>query len=198
MKAGEREAPDRSAGDAIPRECQVIRVHVGELKQLFHALDASPFRERDLNPDAEAFIVGWAREVPRRTPLALLVQIDRPAGLPEEPAILREAIHEFFVHRATSARQRLRELFHVGRISLAIGIVFLTVSVFAGGMVERMLVDHRLGALLRESLLLGGWVAMWRPLEIFLYDWWPIQQDARLYDCLGAMPVNLETGAQAP
>jgi len=27
----------------------------------------------------------------------------------------------------------------------------------------------------RESLLVGGAVAPWRPLEIFLYDWWPIR-----------------------
>jgi len=44
---------------------------------------------------------------------------------------------------------------------------------------------------LRESLLIGGWVAMWRPLEVFLYDWWPIRLEARLYDRLSAMPVRI-------
>ena len=24
--------------------------------------------------------------------------------------------------------------------------------------------------------MIGGWVALWRPLEIFLYDWWPIRR----------------------
>jgi hypothetical protein len=33
-----------SAGDPIP----VIEVHVGELKQLFNAIDPSPFRDKDL------------------------------------------------------------------------------------------------------------------------------------------------------
>jgi hypothetical protein len=33
---------------------------------------------------------------------------------------------------------------------------------------------------------------MWRPLEIFLYDWWPVLADARLHDRLGAMPVRIE------
>lgn len=47
--------------------------------------------------------------------------------------------------------------------------------------------------MLRESLLIGGWVAMWRPLEIFLYDWWPIRADARLFDRLAAMPVRIAT-----
>jgi hypothetical protein len=39
-------------------------------------------------------------------------------------------------------------------------------------------------------------VALWRPLEIFLYDWWPILARARLYDRLGAMIVSVR-GADA-
>jgi len=35
-------------------------------------------------------------------------------------------------------------------------------------------------------------VALWRPLEIFLYDWWPIRAEARLYDRLGEMDVRLD------
>ena len=37
-----------SAGDPIPPKCSVIEVHVGELKQLFNAIDPSPFRDKDL------------------------------------------------------------------------------------------------------------------------------------------------------
>lgn len=38
-----------SAGDAIPPKCEVIEVRVAELRQLFNAIDPSPFRERDLD-----------------------------------------------------------------------------------------------------------------------------------------------------
>ena len=54
-----------SSGDPIPPKCSVIEVHVGELKQLFNAIDPSPFRDKDLDPKAEEFIVGWAKELPR-------------------------------------------------------------------------------------------------------------------------------------
>ncbi|HEX5109720.1 MAG TPA: hypothetical protein VFV95_14815, partial [Vicinamibacterales bacterium] len=117
--------PPRFAGDPIPRDCEVIEVHVAELKQLFNAIDPSPFREKDLDPDAEEFIVGWASEVPRDTRLALLVYLDRPAGLPEEAAVLRDAVREFFGQRARSSRQRLHQLLRRGRTSLLIGIAFL-------------------------------------------------------------------------
>jgi len=190
--------PRPSAGDPIPPRCERIDVRVSELSQLFNAMDPSPFRERDLDPAAEEFIVGWARELPRDVALALLVYLDRPAGLPEEPTILRDAVHEFFGHRAESSRRRLRQLFRVGRTSLAIGLVFLAAMVTTGDVIASSMRGTPWGDVLRESLLIGGWVAMWRPLEIFLYDWWPIRAEARLFDRLAMMPVRLSyatTGA---
>jgi len=188
------ESPARqahSAGDPIPPNCQLIEVHVAELNQLFNAIDPAPFRQRDLDPDAEEFIVGWAREILTDAPLALLVHLDRPAGVPEEPAILRDAIEEFFSQRAQASRQRLRQLFKRGRTSLAIGLTFLALSLTIGDVVARLLGERRIGEIVRESLLIGGWVAMWRPMEVFLYDWWPIRADARLADRLSAMPVRI-------
>ena len=32
---------------------------------------------------------------------------------------------------------------------------------------------------------------MWRPIEIFLYEWWPIRAEARLFDRLSAMTVRV-------
>jgi hypothetical protein len=42
-----------------------------------------------------------------------------------------------------------------------------------------------------EGLLIIGWVAMWRPLEIFLYDWCPIARRCRLLGKLSTMPVEV-------
>jgi hypothetical protein len=181
----------QSAGDPIPRECEVIEIHVAELLQLFNAIDPSPFRERDLDPAAEEFIVGWAREAPRGARLALVVYLDRPAGLPEEAAILRDAVREFFSNRALVSRRRLQQLFRVGRTSLFIGVTVLTALLLIGNFAVRLVGEGGLGQILRESLLIGGWVAMWRPMEIFLYDWWPIRAEARLADRLAAMPVRI-------
>ena len=64
-----------SAGDPLPAKCSVIEVHVGELKQLFNAIDPSPFRDKDLDPKAEEFIVGWAKDLPRDATLALVFTI---------------------------------------------------------------------------------------------------------------------------
>ncbi len=187
----------QSAGNPLPPGCQLIQIHVAELKQLFNAMDPSPFRMKDLAPSADEFIVGWAREVPRQAPLAMLIHLDRAAGLADEPIILREAIREYFSHRSQVSGRQVRQLFRVGRISLLIGLVFLALSIGVGDLIANALRGRRVGELVRESLLIGGWVAMWRPLEVFLYDWWPIRSEARLYDRLSAMPVRIVYTADA-
>ena len=181
-----------SAGDTIPAECLAIQVRVAELRQLFNAIDPSPFRDRDLDPRAEEFIVEWARDFPRDARLALLVHLERSAGQTDEAPMLGESIHQYFKQRAVDSRRRLRELFRRGRISLVIALAFLGGSIVVGDAVANFLRDNRFAEIIREGFLIGGWVAMWRPLEVFLYDWWPIRAEAHLFDRLSAMPVRIE------
>ena len=182
----------RSAGDQIPPGSHLVEVRVTELRQLFNAIDPSPFRERDLDPKAEAFIVEWSSDFPSAAPMALRVHLEREAGSEDDAATLRAAIHEFFGQRAAGTRRKLRELFHRGRISLVIALAFLAAATLAGDALTAFIPDNRAAVILREGFLIGGWVAMWRPLEVFLYDWWPIRAEARHLERLSRIPVRLE------
>jgi hypothetical protein len=182
-------------GDTIPDGSTVIEVRVMELLQLFNSMDPAPFRERDLDPAVEEFILDWSRDVPANAPLALLVRVDRPPNSADDTGVVRDAVHQFFAQRASAVRRRLRRLFRVGRVSLMIGLAVLTIFLIAAQFVFRRTGGTGLSGVFRESLLIGGWVAMWRPLEVFLYDWWPIRAEARLCDRLAAMPVRLSYAA---
>ena len=138
----------------------------------------------------EEFIVEWARDLPRDARLALLVHLERSAGQADEAPLLGESIHQYFKQRAMDSRRRPTKLFRRGRISLMIALVFLGASIAVGDAVASFLRDTHFAEIIREGLLIGGWVAMWRPLEVFLYDWWPIRAEARLFDRLRTMPVR--------
>jgi hypothetical protein len=181
---------EQTVGDEIPAGCELIDVHLAELSLLFHAMDPAPLRAKDLDPKVEEFIVSWARLSRSDVPFALQVYVDEP-GLTDQFDTVRQAIHDFFKQRALSTSRRLSQLFRVGRTSLLIGIVFLALAIILAGIVERALGDRHLSALIREGMVIGGWVAMWRPLEIFLYDWWPIRGERKLFERLGVMPIRI-------
>ncbi len=166
-----------------------IEVHIATVRNLFDSLDPAPFRERDLDPKVEQYIVGWAREVPPRRPLELVVHLDRPSS--DDADVLQRAVREYFQQRAVVERRAMRHMLHIGRVSLAIGIAVLAAAMVLGDLLSALVGRYAYGEIIAHSLLIGGWVALWRPLEIFLYDWWPIRADARLYDRLSAMPVRV-------
>ena len=113
--------------------------------------------------------------------------------------MLQDAVRAYFHGRRLATQRKLKVLFRVGRISLVIGLAFLTAALMLSQIVAESLASRPYGLLVSEGLLIGGWVAMWRPIEIFLYDWWPPRADARLFERLAAMPVRIQhTNAGAP
>jgi hypothetical protein len=100
-------------------------------------------------------------------------------------------VHTYFKHRAEMSGQRLRELLRLGRTSLLIGSFFLVTCLLIGDWITHFFPERAAAQIVRESLTIGGWVAMWRPLEIFLYSWWPILRERRMQERLSQMPVRI-------
>lgn len=173
----------------VVRQPALIEVRIREIKQLFNSLDATPFPATDLDADAEAFIVDWAMEFHSDLPLLLRIHIEY---LPENLEVLHQAetaLHRFFKYRADVVRRRFRLLMARGRWSLAIGIVYLVASVGSAELLGQFSQGTMI-SIIRESLVIGGWVAMWGPLEIFLYSWWPLRHEWRVCDRLAEAVVE--------
>lgn len=169
---------------------RTIELHLRELNQLFDPLDGSPLNEKDLARNVEAYLVDGAKELPGM-PDALVVHLERPPQSAEAESAAKNAIHLYMSRRAALLRRDLRALLHRGRVSLCIGVGFLIALFCAGQLVPRIMGEGAFASLLREGLVIIGWVAMWRPLEIFLYDWWPVLGERRMYDRLSRMSVRI-------
>jgi hypothetical protein len=174
--------------DDPPATGAKIELNLSRLSQLFNSLDPSPFHERDLDQDAEEYIVSSAEEIPLRHPVSLVIYLPADqlphAGVPD----LAEAIHHYFAYRETHERRRLRLLFQDGRIALVTGVLFLFGCLLLRGLLHSIK-DGDVPGILGEGLLIIGWVAMWRPLEIFLYEWVPIRRRCRVLAKLSKIPV---------
>ena len=168
-----------------------IELRIKHLDQLFNVIDPAPFLDKALDPDAAAFIIDAAEEAPQHAALALTVHLDAGAGAVEH---VPGAIRNFFAWRADRAAHELRQLRARGRQSLVVGLVFLGVCLGLGEFVARAGADGPVSSVLREGLIIVGWVALWRPLDTLLYEWWPIRRRERLLRRLAAVEVTVRTG----
>lgn len=177
------------AGEA--NQSGVIELRLGELAQLFNSLDPSPFHQRDLDDDAEAHIVGWARELPDDQPLCLVVHLPEAEAAKARERGLETALANYFSVRAEATDRDLRELFRVGRRNLSIGLPVLVACLLASSLTRSLGGTGPFVRALEESFVIFGWVANWKPIETFLYDWWPVKRQRDLYRRLTAAIVEI-------
>lgn len=174
----------------------VVVVRLARAAQLFNSLDPAPFQERELDAHAEEFIAAWAREIPEETELRIRVQLPAEEARADGASGLGLAIGNHFAYRAALAERDLRELFRVGRHYLAVGVAVLAGCLFVSRFLRASFPDSAFMQIVEESLLILGWVANWKPLETFLYDWWPIRRRIRLFRRLAAAPAEVVASAR--
>nr|WP_315464217.1 hypothetical protein [uncultured Rhodoferax sp.] len=168
-----------------------LRVH--ELAQLFNSMDPTPFHNKAIDQAAEAYIENWARGLPAKTPVHLTIHLKSMPTDGEPSALVTEAIHHHFADKARQVRSDLQDLFWQGRTSLVIGLTFVALCLLAADAIGKW-ENGTMYTIARESLTIVGWVAMWRPMQIFFYDWWPLARRIRTAKMLSRARIKVIQG----
>jgi len=191
MPVARKAARDRTCEPMTTANTEdVIELRVDDIAQLFHTLDPFPFRERSLDREAEEYIVGWARELAADQLIKIAIHFPDTEAQTKIARELSEAFSRYFSDRAGVLQRDLNELFRVGRRSLGIGVPILIACLVSAHLTAGYLIETPFKRLVEESFLILGWVSNWRPLEIFLYDWWPLARRRDLYRRLSAATVE--------
>jgi hypothetical protein len=170
------------------RSC--IDLNVRYSRQLFDGRDPAPFLERDLDDDAVGYLLAAAQEIPRQHPLAIVVTISEEPEPRLAPDMIVDAVRGHFIHEGEQVERRLREHVRRGQMFLVVGltvlVVFVTLARLTASLPAGPLIE-----ILREGFIITGWVAMWRPLEVLLYDWWPLIDERRQVRRMLDAPVSI-------
>lgn len=181
-----------SASPASPRAAHQgrIELRLRTLDQLFDSFDPAPFHEKDLDGDAEQFIVSWAREYPPDAPLVFRLHLHADQQPHDPERTVQGAMQNYFTYRAGLAKLDVRHTLQEGRATLVVGLLFLATCMVARELLVTFFTAEWL-RFVQEGLLIVGWVAMWKPLELLLYDWWPVLRMRRIYENLARMRVEV-------
>lgn len=171
-----------------------LELRLRDVAQLFDMRDPAPFVEKDIDPDAEEWIVDSALEQRLGREYALVVHVDQADLSPEQAGQAGEAIRRHFARLARRSRLKLHRLIRRGLMRLAIGLTFLALTYSLTTLLPTPTEEHSVLQLFEQGLLILGWVAMWGPLEVFLYEWWPLAGERRLYARLSGMRVEVVGG----
>ena len=175
----------------MKRDGPVIEIKLNTPEQLLNSFDPSPFHSRDLDDRAADYIIDSAEESDSGGPLLLVIELPGEQATRDLSMDLPVALHNSFGFR--QARLQLREQFRLGRLSLAIGLGVLGLCTLVIHLLELSVAQSTFAQMAEQGLFILGWVALWRPLEIFLYDWWPLARRIRLLERLSAATVEIRS-----
>jgi hypothetical protein len=170
-----------------------LELRVRELQQLFNSLDPTPFLNKDLDRACEVFIENWALSLPHDSHLHMTIHVADLPSPSEAGDLVSGAIHNHYAYKIGLVRGELRQLLRLGRLSLAVGLVFVISCLLLAEAVTTF-IPGPTAKIARESLTIIGWVAMWRPVQIFLYDWWPLKGRIRVFENLQFARVSVVQG----
>lgn len=167
-----------------------IEIRLERLEQLYDLLDPAPFRDKALDRAAEAYLLECAEDTPGDAPLRLRIRVP-PALLPREAEVV-EAVHAHFGWLWERAERRRAARARMHRFAMLLGVVVLLAALGARGLFEAE--AGGVADVLREGLLILGWVALWRPVEWVLFDTWEHRQRRSALKRLATAGVRLVDG----
>jgi hypothetical protein len=167
-----------------------IEVRVKNPHQLFDVRDPAPFRERDLDDDFVEYIMSSAREFSNSAALKIVIYIEdsEPKDLSKEA--ICEAIHSYFSYRIDLQKGDLKSFIRRAQLFLAIGLMILILCL---SIAQGLSIPDPPGAIgiLREGVVIFGWVSIWKPIELILFDWYPLFEKLRFYKKLFSTEIDI-------
>lgn len=179
----------RREGESI-----VVEVAVSESRQLFNERDPAPFRERDLDDEFVSYVSSSVQEFPLKMSMKLSIIVTDETEKQARIDVIRNAIRNYFHYESLQAQAMLRKRMRIARLFLLIGLGTLVVCLGISHAISA-LGDSPAALIAREGFVIVGWVAMWRPIEVFLYDWWPLREQRQYMQKISGMEIAVHCSA---
>ncbi len=173
----------------------IVEVAVKNSRQLFNERDPAPFRERDLDQQFVTYIVSAIEEFPIRTKIKIrILTLESTDLIPENTSSIQQAIQSYFLYESKLAKLHLRKRLRTARFFSMIGIFTLIVCLSLAELAKSIRASATLAEIVSVGLIIIGWVAMWRPVEALLYDWWPIREQRLYFEKIAKSEVEVIAG----
>jgi hypothetical protein len=153
-----------------------MHITLADLRYLFESPPVAPLAGSHLGQSGlDAVLQRMKRERPARgAPLRLLISAPPWQASAEAATEVQYALAAHCAALIGSVEDDLMLLRREMVQSLKVGGLFLTACLVLATSVDQLTaLPALLRDLLRESLIIAGWVGIWHPLDLILYAWWP-------------------------
>jgi hypothetical protein len=168
-------------------------VRLGRITELFAAPAVDPFAGWPQSDSGLERLLNQLRPRPVR-PIHLTIELPRAQLSDDLVARTRAALQSYCSARIASLENDAVSMRREGLAALLKGLVFMALCMFGARLAENpQFVPAIVGRYLTEGFVIAGWVALWHPLDLLLYQRWPLRRDRRHLQQLQAAELEFST-----
>ena len=160
----------------------VISLHVRKADDLLLKSAILSSAKRLVDPTVEEFLIEEAEGLDDKDDITLLVKFEERQ--PSLEARIADIIHKHFAYRSRKAEMSVKKILKLGWKSLLVSFGFLTLMFLIAFAITTFLPQNTIVFTFRELFIILGWVALWRPADLLLYDWRVFKRKGKLLNRL--------------
>lgn len=172
-------------------ETQNIYIKISKFEQLITVDSDNIYPGTGVDSDASEYLHNEADLIRLNHDVRLEVSI--PKITKEEKNLATNVLHKFFDYRAQMAKKDLAHNFAQGITAIIFSVILVISCALIFIIFKALGASDGLMTLISSILMIACWVAVWTPVEIFLFNWWPIRHEVRVYKKLSTMEVEFNT-----
>jgi hypothetical protein len=169
----------------------LLEMKLSSVTQFFNSFDPAPFHEKELDNDAENYIVDAVYDFPLKTRFRIVIYLPDMINGTREALEIPEAVRSHFAYKSLVQKRKFRQRFIYGEFTLIVGISFLAIATIASLAIDTYSNSYPAAHLIATALEVTGWVAMWEPVNVFLFQLWPIVKQRKVYEKIGRMDLEI-------
>ena len=181
--------PDKSS-----RHTQYVSLRLARLEELLvaQAPDQLSGRFEDRSGVERILAALHARHPRRLGAIEAKVVVGEPPT-PETRRTVDDALKALCRYQDERLGEELLTIRRDGLRALSKACLFLLACMVVSAIFrETKLLPDLLRSLISEGFVIAGWVSLWHPMELLMYEWWPVARDRKLYRLIAEMNYTVE------
>lgn len=172
----------------------IIDIYISRTEEFYNRFDASPDYERDLSDEVSTYIRNSVEDMSpderKKARISLYLEKDMYERECRDHRMVR-ALRGYFENRLDAEKRKYRHAMIKGRRMFLRGMIFLVICLVACSIFLRVTAKNDLNDALSQSFVIIGWVALWKPIEFYLYDRGDMAAGLKELETVCQMPIDV-------
>jgi hypothetical protein len=176
-----------------------ITLHLDRGEYFFVAPDLDPLHQKAIYEPGVDTVFTKVRAGRLRDAVRLTLFLPPDQITPGLELRLKESMKDYCLYQVNQFQQSLNMQRRLGRRTLWVGLTILVIALILSGLGGYIMENATskfmigLGGFMFNGFMIIGWVSLWTPTSMLLFDWWPDAVSKRTYEKMAEMPVVIRS-----